>query len=31
MSKAEKQKSKSKGKSTVSNEIKSKDKAFVLI
>jgi thiol-disulfide isomerase/thioredoxin len=30
MSKAERQKSKSKGESTVSNEIKSKDKAFVL-
>ncbi len=30
MSKVEKQKLESKGKSTVSNEIKSKDKAFVL-
>jgi len=30
MSKVEKQKSKIKGKSTVSDEIRSKDKAFVL-
>ncbi|MGD0071568.1 MAG: thioredoxin family protein [Candidatus Bathyarchaeia archaeon] len=30
MSKAEKQKSKSKGKSSISDEIRSKDKAFVL-